>query len=621
MSNLVNVLYVPVLVSIFSEWFSELEYCALDSAYCNKNLRQHFLAIFSKCTIKNVSSPLECEILIWIRERGLGLTKIDLRRTGFKEWPILEEIILRTNRIDHLIVSCPQYAARIVGICSRISSFHFITESVGLNHLQSFMGNMTNMYSLTIDGPDLSPSFCEFAASAFPELREFRDNCGGSVGCIVEKCANLKVCSGIYCPEFLLNIRRGSCLQSLKISSNFGSYWDNADLFSIADNCPSLTDLSVGFKLNELSVLYFIKTHPQLVSLELFSSLSELCMKSLGATCKQLTCLNDIRCGAFTDAGLLAVTEGCCQLRVLNISFATYVSDSCIASFARSCRNLRELHARGTNISESTILLLLDNCPYLHTLYSDGAQNFQGTLFPVLSKVSVKNIDFNTRSVFVQTVHGYVNLPFSGSDPANFQKVAKLCPSLTRVAAHAGLFNDDSLRAFLAHCPLLKKISFNQCQISENCILDLAKCKQRLTSITLTHYGMRDPAVLALVKAQPQVTELRLLVKNITDKSLEYIALHCKQLKRCEFQESQITSAGVATFLLSCSSVRHLTIFGCPTLTSEFLFELIQSKRALLSLSVTDCQIAEKEEKAFLDEVTGDIVSKFVGSTGTFYPV
>ena len=149
----------------------------------------------------------------------------------------------------------------------------------------------------------------------------------------------------------------------------------DTDLFYVAQHCSNLT--TVNFYLCTLitdeGVIALVQGCSQLLSLNLQQCTRNITDASMIALaqggCPNLTSLNLCDCKEITDAGVIALAQGCKKLSALNLKFCKHITDAAVIALAQGCPRLSYLDLGWCKqITNAAVIALAQGCPRLSHL-------------------------------------------------------------------------------------------------------------------------------------------------------------------------------------------------------------------------------------------------------------
>ena len=92
-----------------------------------------------------------------------------------------------------------------------------------------------------------------------------------------------------------------------------------------------------------------------------------------------LTSLDLSWCNNITETGITELVRGCPQITNLNFTRCDWVTDASVTTLSSEFTRMTELHLALCNITDASVLALLNGCPKLNTLNLDGCVKITGT--------------------------------------------------------------------------------------------------------------------------------------------------------------------------------------------------------------------------------------------------
>ena len=154
----------------------------------------------------------------------------------------------------------------------------------------------------------------------------------------------------------------------------------------------------------------------------------------------------DFRCCPFvTDAGLIALTNGCRMLRIVNLEECEQISTAGLAALAQNCPMLEELDINSPHVTEHDVITIAEHCPLLVSLVSRACTD------AALIALS-KNCPL-LRSLICHR---------SPCTTAGITALAKGCTKLYDLRfTYCSEITDAAIEAVIEHCPLMRFISLS----------------------------------------------------------------------------------------------------------------------------------------------------------------
>jgi hypothetical protein len=337
----------------------------------------------------------------------------------------------------------------------------------------------------------------------------------------------------------------GSCRQLTELSL-IDAQLSQHGLGSALNNCKSLQLLSIGTQNQMIPVDIAV---PTLKSIKCNGrSMTDAALVAIGEQCAELETLTIFATNhKVTDTGVRAVLQGCPLLRFTDVEYAKGISTELRVELARR-RDLTVLRtAEWLRMDNELMQGVLKVSPNLTALRCAGCSErlSDATLVvcaqhcPLVQDVELFKCP-DVTDAGVQTLVSSVASKLHSMD-------LRACPQLS----------DNTLLAVAEHCPLLKKIIWNQ--------------------------SASDAAVVKLARGCPELSYVYLYKTEIGDAGVAAVATHCSELKALYLYHSpHITAQGARQVISSCQHLRHL---GLPAHLREELQPLRSSLPATLRVT------------------------------------
>jgi F-box/leucine-rich repeat protein 2/20 len=286
-------------------------------------------------------------------------------------------------------------------------------------------------------------------------------------------------------------------------------------------------------------------------------TLSEVGLHAMIDRFRSVTRVDAGPCSDMTAHGLALMAQKCPKL----VSFAAWgkdMTDSKLAALTASCTNLRRLDvAMRLNVAGAKFA----------SFVPDG--------FPNLSMISLSTCDKVT--------------------DAGMASVAKGCPNINKIDLfYCSSITDAGLSVLVGACTNLVDIYLSHCcQITDTGLKRLAHCCPKLLCINLDKCErLTDNGLECLAKKCPNMTSLSIDDTEFTDTGLEFVAEHCRSLRR--FSASRLWRSGNVGFTsvaLKCSRLVFVDVWHNPYIFDDG-FLLVLSTGCLASLErlcIADC--------------------------------
>ena len=263
------------------------------------------------------------------------------------------------------------------------------------------------------------------------------------------------------------------------------------------------------------------------------------------------------------------------KLETINFDrFSYYIKDADIAAIlAKSYISMKSIVMHGCNISESSAAHI-KRCTGLEAFAAYGKESVAELVEIVQSCRKIRKLNISrffdkltdeslqsvaTHCRFIE--HLNIEYCFAVSDAA-IRRVAESCLNLQFVDLSWTKITDDSVVSFCKHCPQLKVILLNGCDLlTEAAIFAIAERLPGLTRIGLSEFlALTTTTVEKLVLACRDLEHISLgsfANSNIGNATLEKIAEHCSKLKELWVANCHdVTWEGLAAVAKTCVNLR-----------------------------------------------------------------
>ena len=301
-----------------------------------------------------------------------------------------------------------------------------------------------------------------------------------------------------------------------------GHAFSDADVASIVRRFPALRSLRVYSKPVSDSTVFELSRLPNLRKLDLtFCSITVAGIKALPENLESL--YFDVGLGRDgikdADAMVIAASQRCNRLRLLEITFAQSLTDP-----------------------DAAILAVVNNCPNLKTLRIDQANVTDRAIIELAKHCDLESLDVSS------------------------------CEGLT----------DASFLALAEHRSRLKTLNMSRKfaesggHITDESILALSRCeslRDSLESLTLSgQYDITDASIVPLASKFVGLLELKLDECAVGDASVEAIGRSCKKMKRLalESDSDSITDSSIGVLAAGCPHLQELDLMSAA-ITDAFV--------------------------------------------------
>jgi len=247
-----------------------------------------------------------------------------------------------------------------------------------------------------------------------------------------------------------------------------------------------------------------------------------------------------------TDVGVIAVANGCPNLKSINFWSCEKITDASVCEVVKKCRHLQSLLLGACKrITDTSVIEIARGCPHLQ-------------------KLSLASCGTITDDVMVEIARG--------------------CPHLKSLDVRNSYYITDITVLAIAHnCPSLQKLNVGNCKsyesITDESVMEIARCCPHLQSLKLGECKYVDDAsIMEVGRRCPHLRELDVgCCKNIGDASIIEIARGCPHLQRLElYQCHRITNASIFAVANRCPDLQLLQLFACDKITDQSLASVVK---------------------------------------------
>ena len=309
--------------------------------------------------------------------------------------------------------------------------------------------------------------------------------------------------------------------EELDLRSVPGDAFSDADVASMVRRFPALRSLRVFSDPVSDSTVFELSRLPNLRKLDLtFCSITVAGIKALPDNLERL--YFDVGHGdeiKDADAMVIAASQRCNRLRLLDITFAQSLTDP-----------------------DTAILAVVNNCPELKTLRINQAKVTDRAIIELAKHCDLESLDVSS------------------------------CEGLT----------DASFLALAEHRSRLKTLNMSRKfaerggHITDESILALSRCeslRDSLESLTLSgQYDITDASIVPLASQFVGLLELKLDECAVGDASVEAIGRSCKKMKRLalESDSDSITDSSIGVLAAGCPHLQELDLMSAA-ITDAFV--------------------------------------------------
>ena len=404
----------------------------------------------------------------------------------------------------------------------------------------------------------------------------------------------------------------------------------DAGLLMIAQGCPQLKDITLGFckKISDKGLLALAVNLPGMTSIHfcLEAKATHVGVHAIAEHCPALVKIS-IHVVYFHDSvelndSILAIARGCPRLQAFSIRSwsCDEITDHSVAFLAERCKELRSVCLNGCKgVTDKGMKAVANSCPHLEKLevaglfcYSEDyrqahwySSEITDESFVVVGQKCSKLVDIKIACNKVADI--------------GIAALARGCPQLRSFYADGCSISTAGITALSHGCEELHTIRLTNCRrISDDCLFRIAEGCPELTSFklsmseALTSAGISciargcekltsimiincnkidDTALIAIGSSCPNLLEISIgsTSPNFSDRGLIAIACGCPALGSISISTCpNITDAGVIVLAQKCLQLKSITLF-CSKITDASLIAFATNSRKLQSVTFDYC--------------------------------
>ncbi|KAL6216741.1 hypothetical protein ACLB2K_009960 [Fragaria x ananassa] len=266
--------------------------------------------------------------------------------------------------------------------------------------------------------------------------------------------------------------------------------------------------------------------------------------------------------------------------------------------------NLVSFRTGGSFLEEADLEFIAKTCPNLETI-DLNTEEFESRSLSTngLSKLSKVSVRGRCRVDTVRWLHKlahdnltYLDLGYCWFvDETAAEAIGQLCTCLSYLNLRYSNVSDNGLR-LLAHgscSKAIKTLVLAKCYHITDSGLAHLRNMQCLEELDLEGNVLTDTGVIAAISGNQSLQKLNLSwLRNVSDRSMVFVAENCPNLKFLDLRGTRVTGAGIRAFsghmcleslvlrlcyAFSWRDVEHM-VLGCPSLKSFALSEKIIKK-------------------------------------------
>ena len=250
--------------------------------------------------------------------------------------------------------------------------------------------------------------------------------------------------------------------------------------------------------------------------------------------CIQVIDLKD--CELVTDASLKRISTHCPHLRKLGILGCKKISDQGLLAVASNCSKLISAKVAVRNVTEKSVVALINNNPNLLRLYAYSRA--------VTAKTCSQLMLFCHRLEVLVVYESHLEKHDSSK---------------------SDVLSDRMVTCLAVGCRRLRKLvlHYNQVLVTDEALLSLSNKCPGMESLIIDYVDREDGITDIGVAAVAKFCNLRRLnLSNglITDSACLFIAKNLPNLEDLSFEFCRITDTGIYSIMRSCENLRRLTV-------------------------------------------------------------
>ncbi|MCE2055970.1 hypothetical protein HAX54_043829 [Datura stramonium] len=362
---------------------------------------------------------------------------------------------------------------------------------------------------------------------------------------------NLRFCEGLT-DAGLIKLVNGSAKTLKSISLAACAKVTNTSLEAAGSHYRSLESLSLDSEfIHDKGVLAVAQGCPQLKVLKLQCiNVTDGALQGVDTCCLSLELLALYSFQIFTDKSLCAIGKGCKRLKSLTLNDCTFLSDRGLEAVAVGCAGLTHLEVNGC-----------------HNIGTYGLESIARSCTRLLNDWEVVSVTkfFKVLEIFKGTTDNE-DFMIWNSNVGNkgIIAVGENCKFLTDLSLRfCDRVGDEALVAIGEGCSL-HHLNVSGChQIGDAGIISIARGCPELSYLDVSVLqDLGDIAMMELGEGCPLLRDIVLShCRQITDVGLSYLAKNCTLLETCHMVYCPgITAAGVATVITSCINIKKVLV-------------------------------------------------------------
>ncbi len=265
-------------------------------------------------------------------------------------------------------------------------------------------------------------------------------------------------------------------------------------------------NLSGCLKITDLGFLCIAGDCPDIVSLNLaYTNITDTGWSVIAGRCRKIRSL-DLSCCRLTHESLLTIPATFTALASLKLGHSENLTDDVLLSLALNCKQLRVLDlvwCKG--VTDAGLLAVAQGCPIFNSLrMSGGAIPFPEVTMNGLCDFA-ENCQ-NLASLHLSNLKGdWVKLE---SSVEGWSRLSQACQSITSLTVESRELTDEHLLAIVGRCPKLSSLRISGRNYTESGLLAVVKQCPNLTSLDVSFTVLSEEGLASLAAMHPHLTSI-----------------------------------------------------------------------------------------------------------------
>eukprot|EP01117_Protostelium_nocturnum_P015992 TRINITY_DN6248_c0_g1_i1.p1 TRINITY_DN6248_c0_g1~~TRINITY_DN6248_c0_g1_i1.p1 ORF type:complete len:751 (+),score=167.64 TRINITY_DN6248_c0_g1_i1:1516-3768(+) len=320
-----------------------------------------------------------------------------------------------------------------------------------------------------------------------------------------------------------------------------------------------------------------LKNMPNLVSLDVsWLKLTDSVMESVLDTCKELSSL-DISSSSDLSTEMLIRCAQLSQLKVLNLSWCRRVDDAVLTKISEGCPELRVIDISLCNSITDVGFSSLSNCAYLKGILASKCRN--------LSDLGIMEVVKKCTDLL------FLNLTEWKLTDEGLNCISSYCPYLICVVlGSCKAITDAGVELLVKRCNRVQSLAISCCkQLTNEAIISVSKHLYRLQSLSASELPLVDDFGLSSLKECTLLQNLSISWCNtITDESIIEVLTNCNLLETLDLSFiDNLTNKSVKEVTKNTKFVKQLKLVGCRGITNESIFDFANNSDSFLQEKIT----------------------------------